>query len=792
MKSLLIATMLGGLLSGSVCAYEVETHAHMTKEALSRSSLPGSTFFIYLGIYGLDGELLLPKQYWDFTSGSEKLRYVDSDNGADPKRFEARVLDQLGVGSGDELHPSGWALRGTIREDDTGAVFGSAITRFKVDNPFDDPYSPSLVRVTNHFFDPVNNLPLNGGLASLISPPPRKAPDWALGAIDAFQPSPAPDSSRANHFSVLDVREAMWRALTGRRFSDDTIVASSATERSQYWATAFRAVGDVLHLVQDMAQPQHTRNDPHAGIPGFGVSKSAYEERVNKRVLATVSPPAPPMLPPIDYGPTCNSQGGYCPVTLNRYSDYFSTRPAPGAYGKGMADYSNAGFFTVGTNLGENNYSSPPNNPFAYTLTDTTGLQGRHIQVMMGTVPDQVFSSQTIKLTAPGPWYEFTSARGMPNHFYMLDENHDDHAALLLPRAVAYSAGLINYMFRGSLEIEPPDEKVYAVEDFSTYALPNAGFKKLKMKIKNSTQLFGGVAQPMDGASSAGTLVAVLSFRRNTCLKLPSLTGVPALDPADPTLQTIIWDESCRSPSLEAQPLAPEIVVSDRVTAPPLDQALQTVVFTFATPLPFDATDVDLQVIYRGPLGTESDAIAIGFEHISEPGFVNFDNNYDCFSNKGTFCKANPTDATCTFSASIKLPFWDATDQPGWRAVASVSNLAAGKYARVAYLSRAANKIDYPDGTSVQVTTNQRFAYDVYMTYPDNTTEFWPAKKPVTAPFKRSRKLLQPDQPVMYAWGDSFGTYENTCGGQTCGAFDWANTCDAIDAQPQSVVVSFP
>ncbi len=33
--------------------------------------------------------------------------------------------------------------------------------------------------------------------------------------------------------------------------------------RHAYRATTFRALGDVLHLVQDMGQPQHTRNAAH-------------------------------------------------------------------------------------------------------------------------------------------------------------------------------------------------------------------------------------------------------------------------------------------------------------------------------------------------------------------------------------------------------------------------------------------------------------------------------------------------------------------------------------------------
>ena len=49
--------------------------------------------------------------------------------------------------------------------------------------------------------------------------------------------------------------------LTGRT-PDGNPIAPSSDERNKYWATTFRALGDAVHLIEDMAQPQHTRNEP--------------------------------------------------------------------------------------------------------------------------------------------------------------------------------------------------------------------------------------------------------------------------------------------------------------------------------------------------------------------------------------------------------------------------------------------------------------------------------------------------------------------------------------------------
>ena len=95
------------------------------------------------------------------------------------------------------LSLEGWLMRGAIREDDLPSPIGK--------NPQDDPYG-NIWRVFNHFYDPIFD-----------------------------------------------------RALTGRDGQGNPI-APMAEDRNKYWATTFRALGDVVHLLQDMAQPQHTRN----------------------------------------------------------------------------------------------------------------------------------------------------------------------------------------------------------------------------------------------------------------------------------------------------------------------------------------------------------------------------------------------------------------------------------------------------------------------------------------------------------------------------------------------------
>ena len=53
-----------------------------------------------------------------------------------------------------------------------------------------------------------------------------------------------------------------------------------------------------------------------------------------------------------------------------------------------------------------------------------------------------------------------------PKRFFALNRFTFDAAhQYLIPRAVGYSAGLINYFFRGQMEITSPDEGVYGIVD---------------------------------------------------------------------------------------------------------------------------------------------------------------------------------------------------------------------------------------------------------------------------------------------------------------------------------------
>lgn len=257
----------------------------------------------------------------------------------------------------------------------------------------------------------------------------------------------------------------------------------------------------------------------------------------------------------------------------------------------------------------------------------------------------------------------------------------DDKASLLIPRAVAYSAGLIDYFFRGQLEIFHPNDGVYGILDHSVTTdncKDNCGFKKIKLKLANSTPdiTVSGpngavVPQTMDG----GTLVVVAKFHRNTCYtrdlegeydtgKL--INGVPETNAA--------YMERCRTPAEEinvSQPLSGQSVPP--CSGSTCETNAQAFVFNFDTPIPINATDLYLQVVYRGRLGSEQDAVVVATKDLAEPTYFSVVNVTDyliCYNNAFYYKTATggiPSTIPAMVDGEPAAAYYSPTSYPYWR-----------------------------------------------------------------------------------------------------------------------------
>ena len=129
-----------------------------------------------------------------------------------------------------------------------GAMFEDFYVLYRPLNHFLDPQHPD----TNGFGAPLTSLVLqlpDGGL-----PPTQafySAAEWAL------QDHPDKWPIDQQLYSYRDAEDYLWKALTYR---DGTSHANSRDAREQAWGLTFQSLGQVIHLLQDMASPQHTRS----------------------------------------------------------------------------------------------------------------------------------------------------------------------------------------------------------------------------------------------------------------------------------------------------------------------------------------------------------------------------------------------------------------------------------------------------------------------------------------------------------------------------------------------------
>jgi len=234
-------------------------------------------------------------------------------------------------------------------------------------------------------------------------------------------------------FSYKDAKNYYYNGLTK---SDPKI-------REEYLAKAFYALGHVIHLIQDLAQPQHTRDDAH---PPW-TSRTLYEKWTDS-ILGLL---------PVN---------GYPVVTFySNGPDKFWVTPL----GQGLAQFSHFNFVSQGTNFDTHKFLYPI---FDYNkrtdldiqdlCANTKGPLCPNLQLtgkmtFFGTMVEDQYTgiteynerASTFSVFSP----DLEKSYGPGNELFTLNRfNFEEAHKFLIPRAVGYSAGLINYFFRGSID----------------------------------------------------------------------------------------------------------------------------------------------------------------------------------------------------------------------------------------------------------------------------------------------------------------------------------------------------
>jgi hypothetical protein len=301
------------------------------------------------------------------------------------------------------------------------------------------PWTIPYTRSFNHFHNPLEPLDRAGYGGTF-----KSALQWTQ--------LPAAEQWPGGHYSWHDVRLYYFWALT----------SLDLNSRNIYFAETFRGLGQLMHLIQDMSVPAHTRNDGHLL---YNYEKWAKIE-INKNTI--------PNYQPVYFDNTliCQSNPlGTVPIAnlfdTNRYT---GSNPSDTTQNNiGLSEYTNANFFSSDT-IFKTGFPYPTWS----SVVENDELDGAG---RVKTYLKKIRDGEVINRLAVGKWFYKYLPASLKNNGLQLDDTvYSDYAQKLIPRAVGYSAGLLNYFFRGEMSVS---------------ALPvfysNNAIGHIKAKIKNIT-----------------------------------------------------------------------------------------------------------------------------------------------------------------------------------------------------------------------------------------------------------------------------------------------------------------
>jgi hypothetical protein len=348
-------------------------------------------------------------------------------------RKDPELLPSLGINDSDKFKNSENTDR-TIRE-----LVGDGAR-------LEDGTTDCDSRPRNHFYDPLSGRGLH---RSLFAGEP--SPDWALEDATDFS---------AQEFSYRHANDYLYKALT----------LPTRNEREKYFGKTFQTLGQVIHHLQDMAQPQHVRNDIHINFGEcwlkriFGVleNPSLYEQYTKTRGSD---------LPLADDNYNPNKPIVFNTAVTSTSRRTFWTDGINGD-GRGIADFTNRNFVSAGTNFTGTATNISPNVNYPSPSGISAVVSSRQITDADLLGPNQPLSGEidfigtpvtdTYRPAASG-FNDRTSsyslfdadltAIGSKKTFTLNRFNFEAAYPFLMPKAVGYSAGLIDYFFRGKIDI---------------------------------------------------------------------------------------------------------------------------------------------------------------------------------------------------------------------------------------------------------------------------------------------------------------------------------------------------
>jgi hypothetical protein len=319
------------------------------------------------------------------------------------------------------------------------------------------------LRVMNHFHNPLR-IWEDAGLRVVIQ----------LGQSSVlWQQNPDQDGAVVYVPFAVRVGGGSWSwQLTRQRFAD-ALTSSARAAREQRLAEALQGLGHAAHLLQDGSVPAHVRNDPHLYKTLFGFdigTPDGYERWVDRRndtqLNRFLSQPA--VAP--DHSIFTPTGSAAAPVPIARLIDadrYDGTNPdiLVGAE-VGLAEYTNGNFFSNDTVFVDREvlFGRIPyparTSVDVYAEEIAPGTKRRYLRKVRD---GETNGGAGYKLAVVSALDEATREERKRNAIGLDPTIHEEYAGFLLPRAVGYTAALIDYFFRGRLAASVDGQQVQVV-----------------------------------------------------------------------------------------------------------------------------------------------------------------------------------------------------------------------------------------------------------------------------------------------------------------------------------------
>lgn len=468
----------------------------------------------------------------------------------------------------------------------------------------------------NHFHDPLKPWD-NAGLDLPGLVPELSSLVWA-------QLSDDPRDFTINRFCWTAARNHYYSALTSGSESD--------------WALTFRTLGQLMHLVADAAVPAHVRNDSHPfGEPyeEWTAAKGSMDEELNSELDYKNPYPVPPIIfEKAVHNPTADSMA---PSSISALwdQDVYVPGGSPQDGLVGLAEYTNAYFFSEDT-LNTNEYPHP--NPSDTDILSIDWKNPELVDKQDGKKDLKIYlhhgSTNRRLATISYFLHDCLPPRSCWDYsLYFLDDAvYRDSASLLIPRAVGYCAALLDYFFRDTIEITAGSEGIYSLYNPNDPAGDAGGFRTITLMARNSSAYSGEVM-------SDGKIELIVKYR-----VARSDPFVSAYVPASEPLPNIVAPEKYGVRSIP-------------------NDGFVALAFDLPQALPKEATDLYLQLVYKGTIGAEKDGVAMGFKDISEPTPYDIFNNMDWVCMSGAWFPAGSPGAMSLADAngngSVDADEWD-------------------------------------------------------------------------------------------------------------------------------------